>query len=39
MFEAGSRLKFSQESDSADRFKKKLPKVVKIKDGRQNNKE
>ena len=36
MFDVGSRLKFSQESDSADLLLKKVPKVVKIQDGRQN---
>ena len=36
MFEIGSRMKFPQESDSAKQFLKKVPKVVKIQDGRKN---
>ena len=36
MFEVASRLEFPQESYNADRFLKKVPKVVKIQDGRQN---
>ena len=37
MFEVGSRLQFPEESDSGDRFLKKVPKVVKIQDGRHNS--